>query len=59
MTKDQAIKQVLQELEEMTPNELREVLASQEDSGFGAALVEAEEFLAELFKEEIILDNQK
>ena len=59
MTKDQALNKVLQELEEMTPDELREVLSNHEDLGFRAALAEVEEFLAELFKEEIILDNIK
>lgn len=59
MTKDEALDKVLQELREMTPDELRAALDSVEDSGFGAALIEAEEFLNDLFEEEIILDSTK
>jgi len=45
MTEDEALDKVLQELREMTPDELRAALDSVEDSGFGATLIEAEELL--------------
>jgi len=59
MTTDEAINKVLQELREMTPDELREALYLAEDSGFGAALIEAGEFLNDLFEEELHIKHSK